>query len=88
MNFLLGIILGVIVMVAIYYVLIKPAAEAKMKARADSISGRQKDLTNLYNELADKMELDPARLGIDVGKEYAVTKMQGVINEVREELEQ
>lgn len=85
--FLTGVGIGILVMIAVYYVFVKPTVERRLKARADSISERQRDLTALYNELADKMDLDPARLGIDVGKEYAVNRVQNVLNEVREELQ-
>lgn len=85
--FLTGVSIGILVMIAVYYVFVKPTVERRLKARADSISERQRDLTALYNELADKMDLDPARLGIDVGKEYAVNRVQNVLNEVREELQ-
>lgn len=58
----------------------------RLRERADTIADRQKDLTNLYTELSDKMDLDPARLGIDVGKEYSVHKMQMTLDELRDEM--
>lgn len=48
---------------------------------------KQRLLESMYGELQDSLQKDPARLGIDLGKEYAANKMRATVDEIIRETE-
>ena len=50
-------------------------------------NNRQRQLEKMYDDLHTSLQKDPARLGIDLGKEYAAQKMRSTVDEILQEVE-
>ena len=85
-NTLLALIVVFIVGLIVGGLILWEAAVRWFRRRDAGRARRTKALESQVADLQDGLQKDPARLGIDLGKEYAVNEMDKTIQRIREEL--